>query len=449
MKNTTTTVSPQQSTRCFAQEGTTYYSLLVIIAFLAVCINLGVIFTMATNRYLRTKRNAFLASLTVSDLLTGLVTIPLHVLCNCYHKSVGTLYLVQVVCFRFIAISTMLNIFMITVERYIGILYPIRYTVILTKTRTVILLSCTWATSISSALVSYSWLVVSNPSSANTLRREEKPERVYFIFAFVLFFLLPLAVMVVMYTRMFRTISSARKSASKTRMYFTIVPIKDSEVQSCYGSVGNMPRRERSRSHGTFGEHLDAQDGLVTNQRLRSKSFLSPPVVMHCSSNVSLGSRIASGSSVLKDQKDNETVFPSDKNPITNRVSLVRKFSDACGIAASKLRILRQGNDEDHWRQAGVIRERRVLIIFAAMLSFFVFSWLSWYIMLFNIVRMIRVPAIILDCFDILRFSVSFFNPILYTFFKKDFRVGLARSIRRKKYRQVKEKELETKMLKS
>ena len=64
------------------------------------------------------------------------------------------------------------------------------------------------------------------------------------------------------------------------------------------------------------------------------------------------------------------------------------------------------------------------------MLSVFVFCWLTWYIMLLDFVRVIRVPEVVLDCLDVLRFSVSFINPMLYTFLKKDFRIALAKSVR-------------------
>ena len=243
---TTTNIS---SLHCFAQD-TAYYSILTIIAIITVCINSGVIYIMATNPHLRTKRNAFLASLTVSDLLNGLVAIPLHILCNCLYTSVENLTIAQAICFRFIAISTMLNVFMITIERYIGIIYPIKYTIILTKPRTFILLSSTWATSISSALVSYSWLV--NSASSQLSEEEERLEHGYFIFAFVAFFFLPLVVMFVLYTKMFRAISKARKSASKARVYLTKVLLDNPR-----GPAENVERRERSRSHGSYGDGRD------------------------------------------------------------------------------------------------------------------------------------------------------------------------------------------------
>ena len=420
---TTTNIS---SLHCFAQD-TAYYSILTIIAIITVCINSGVIYIMATNPHLRTKRNAFLASLTVSDLLNGLVAIPLHILCNCLYTSVENLTIAQAICFRFIAISTMLNVFMITIERYIGIIYPIKYTIILTKPRTFILLSSTWATSISSALVSYSWLV--NSASSQLSEEEERLEHGYFIFAFVAFFFLPLVVMFVLYTKMFRAISKARKSASKARVYLTKVLLDNPR-----GPAENVERRERSRSHGSYGDQLTVPD-ITTRRRQRSISLLSAPDILRRPSNVSCTSGISLGS-----QRINEhgSLCAENKPCNRGRNTLVRKFSDACSSTASKLRLSRQRIGDSH-----IVREHRVLIIFVTMLSVFVFCWVTWYIMLLDFVRVIRVPEVVLDCLDVLRFSVSFINPMLYTFLKKDFRIALAKSVRGGPAKDCKKKEAE------
>lgn len=412
---TTTTTTTVSSLHCFAQE-TAYNSILTLIAFVTVCINSGVIYTMATNPHLRTKRNAFLASLTVSDLLNGLVAIPLHILCNCLYTSVENLTVAQAICFRFIATSTMLNVFMITVERYIGIIYPIKYAIILTKPRTFILLSSTWATSLSSGLVSYSWLV--NSSSTKLSAEEERLEHGYFIFAFVAFFFLPLVVMSVLYTKMFRAISKARRSASKARVYLTKVLLENPPR----GPRENVERRKRSRSHGSYGDQLNVPD--ATTRRQRSISLLSAPDILRRPSNASQDSVSLGSQSIIQHES------LCDKKPTKERNSLMRKLSGACSSAASKLHLHRQGTSEDRWGYSRVVREHRVLIIFVTMLSVFVFCWLTWYIMLLDFVRVIHVPEAILDCLDVLRFSVSFINPMLYTFLKKDFRIAFAKSVR-------------------
>jgi hypothetical protein len=113
------------------------------------------------------------------------------------------------------------------------------------------------------------------------------------------------------------------------------------------------------------------------------------------------------------------------------KTSFAERICDACESAAAKLRMLRQGSNEDRWGQARIKREHRVLLVFVTMLSVFAFSWISWYILVLDFAYSFSIPSVVLDCFDILRFSVSFVNPILYTFFKKDFRVVFKKSLRK------------------
>ena len=514
---------------CFSDERA-YYSLLIVISFFIVCINFDVIYTMATNKTLQTKRNAFLLSLSVSDLLTGLVSIPLHITSNCRDPPSEILILAQAICFRFIAISTMLNILMITIERYFGILYPIRYQFILTKARTSILITCTWATSISSALVSYSWLSSVNAGEDKIPIRERPFEKAYFIFSFLAFFLIPLIIMTVLYTKMFRAISKARKLASKSRKYLkncdrsqSTIPRSPVEIRltrprsvtvGCYGdqhhrSLPHSPAttRDRSESHG---------DNLIADGKFRSRSF-SPgrmeSMVTHIESNgqcsvtvsplqsptwllttekrrhesgqivypevktvheqnqsqspylclplneatryaahhgsydrfLSSSHRFKSTNSLSTSTYSLDNMRGSHSKPLekyqsdsviaskekVEKCSLAMRLSDACEIAASKLRMFRQGSNEDRWGQAKIKREHRVLLVFVTMLSMFVLGWISWYIMVLDFTYSIYIPPVVLDCLDILRYSISFVNPILYTFFKKDFRVAFKKSLRR------------------
>lgn len=488
---------------------------------------------MATNKTLQTKRNAFLLSLSVSDLLNGAVSIPLHILCNCYNPGSETLVLAQAICFRFVAISTMLNILMITIERYIGIIYPIRYQFILTKARTSILIICTWATSVSSALVSYSWLISVPAGQDHIPLRERQFERAYFIFSFVAFFLLPLVVMTVLYTKMFRAISKARRLASKARMYLkncdrSQSPIPRSPVEirltrprsvtvgccndhhQSYGQTRSLPQSpatipSRIQARGSFREQPTPSqlrcrsparvDTIVTHSESHgitvspiqsSSPFAAPanhrPVSNqlswpeNCSAQnqspylnlpLSEASRYAShhgsydrflssshrflsssqrlkstsslststqaidetrGAKPLKKYQSDGMIATREKS---EKCSFAERLSDVCETAASKLRTLRHGSNEDRWGHARIKREHRVLLVFVTMLLVFVLGWISWYVLVLDFTYSINIPAVVLDCFDILRFSVSFINPILYTFLKKDFRLAFKKSLRK------------------
>lgn len=59
-----------------------YDSCLAVLSFMIVLINVLVIYLFLNKDYLRTKTNSFLVSLAFSDLMTGLLTIPLYLICN-------------------------------------------------------------------------------------------------------------------------------------------------------------------------------------------------------------------------------------------------------------------------------------------------------------------------------------------------------------------------------
>lgn len=502
MENETRNDDDLWSGKCFKDDGV-YYSLLVVVSFLTTYINLDVIFTMASNKMLQTKRNAFLLSLSVSDLMTGLVSIPLHIASNCLNQQLQTLILAQAICFRFLAISTMLNILMITIERYIGILYPIRYQVILTKTRMCILVTLSWATSISAALVSCSWLITVPAGNENVPMREAQFERAYFLFSFVTFFILPLFTMAILYAKMFRTISKAKSLESKARTYLkkfersqSSTPRSHLEIRitrprsvtvdsylnrpsrsDYFQTLSQTPTSMRSSSHLAVHENLgslpssphccETQSPMLTTAQKDSSNKLSVPKHSrrfpkspHLELPVNEASRypkhhgsydrflnvknklksttwLTNSTQSIELTRSAEPIgkYRSDDVIINRRrkehSSLADRLSDVCESAVTKLRMLRHGSSEDRWSTTKIKGEHRVLLVFVTMLSVFALSWISWYIVVLDFMYGVHIPSVVLDCFDILRFSVSFVNPILYTFFKNDFRCAFKRRLQK------------------
>ncbi|XP_031549845.1 5-hydroxytryptamine receptor 2A-like [Actinia tenebrosa] len=80
----------------------------------------------------------------------------------------------------------------------------------------------------------------------------------------------------------------------------------------------------------------------------------------------------------------------------------------------------------------GITNERKCLAIFACMAVLFAICWLPWFLLTFlatltavvkQLLPIIAKPETmsLLKTFAIVRFSTSIINPILYTFFKRDF----------------------------
>ena len=131
--------------------------LLVLLAVLIITANLIVILLVVLRKPLQSLTNVCLTSLALTDSCEGFVSIPLIIACSstCFLEY---LCLAMDLCQRFLAISTITHLLIITTERYIMIIYPMWYPRIVTKKRILLLLASTWIFSLSLSLIQLSWL---------------------------------------------------------------------------------------------------------------------------------------------------------------------------------------------------------------------------------------------------------------------------------------------------
>ncbi|XP_032222760.1 histamine H2 receptor [Nematostella vectensis] len=146
------------------------FSFLLVLSLLIIATNSSVIYFVASRRYLKTSTNIALASLAASDLLTGLLAIPLIVTCNIHHK----VCLAMDITSRFIAYSTVLHLLVVTLERYIMIVHAMKYKLWITKKRTSIVLTSVWVFSAATSFIQLSWVDLKNPNDPtdSTLKKD-------------------------------------------------------------------------------------------------------------------------------------------------------------------------------------------------------------------------------------------------------------------------------------
>ena len=178
-----------------------YDAPLIALSFLIVCINSLVIYMFFTRVSLQTKTNSLLVSLAISDSLNGLCSIPLTIFCNLFLNE--NLCYTTAVFYRFISISTMYHICVVTLERYIYVLYPMKYIHIVTAPRLLKLILSVWLFSILAAGMQTIW----NSPDEYFADEQINPTRfklnlAYNSFCAVFCFLIPLIIMIVSYTRM-------------------------------------------------------------------------------------------------------------------------------------------------------------------------------------------------------------------------------------------------------
>ena len=172
----------------------------IVLACCIIAINLTVIILFFRYRSLKTVTNSFLVSLAASDLLAGLLGIPLYISCTVFGDNFCPPALLI---WRFISVSTVLHILLVSVDRYIAIKYALRYHNIITRTVFIALTTVAWTSSAFVSLIQLSWR-----TNASMDEDEETNTAViiYDLTIFAVFFVVPLCVMAFTYSRIFLTV---------------------------------------------------------------------------------------------------------------------------------------------------------------------------------------------------------------------------------------------------
>ncbi|KAJ7382021.1 hypothetical protein OS493_037609 [Desmophyllum pertusum] len=198
--NTTATPPSEEDKTYF---NAVYDGLLIVLSVLVIAINVLVISLFFYKEYLQTKTNSLLISLAVSDLMVGVLAIPLSIACNAILEE--GVCIAAALIYRFIAVSTMYHILVVTLERYIYVMYPMKYINIVTVPRLLKAIAGLWLFSLFVSLIQLAW---EDPTKFFEKRDEASLRYAlgYNIFGLVFCFFLPALFMAISYVRMFMVI---------------------------------------------------------------------------------------------------------------------------------------------------------------------------------------------------------------------------------------------------
>ncbi|XP_021094983.1 histamine H2 receptor isoform X1 [Heterocephalus glaber] len=192
--------------------------ILVVLILITVAGNVVVCLAVGLNRRLRSLTNCFIVSLAVTDLLLGLLVLPFSaiyqlsckwsfskVFCNIY-TSLDVM----------LCTASILNLFMISLDRYCAVTDPLRYPVLITPARVAISLVFIWVISITLSFLSIhlGWNSRNETSKDNdtTLKCKVQVNEVYGLVDGLVTFYLPLLIMCITYFRIFKI---AREQAKR------------------------------------------------------------------------------------------------------------------------------------------------------------------------------------------------------------------------------------------
>ncbi|XP_028270472.1 alpha-1A adrenergic receptor [Parambassis ranga] len=165
--------------------------------------NILVILSVVCHRHLRTVTHYFIVNLAVADLLLSSTVLPFSAIFEILDRWVfGRVFCniwaaVDVLC----CTASIMSLCVISVDRYIGVSYPLRYPSIVTKRRALLAVMLLWVLSIIISIGPLFGWKEPAPEDESICKITEEPG--YAIFSAVGSFYLPLAIILVMYCRVY------------------------------------------------------------------------------------------------------------------------------------------------------------------------------------------------------------------------------------------------------
>lgn len=206
-----------------------YYIILAsLLAFVAVVGNGIVIYLICTRRRLHVVTNYFVVSLAAADFLVGLFLPTFIIACDFWSDCQITTYNMF---FNLFTLTSIANLFVMTVDRYISIVHPLRYQSYATSSRLFGAMLASW---IIPGLLSFSPLFWKFSSLEKVSK--DTATKVHAFIVITAFEVVPTVVMPAMYAHIFRT---ARKHARQVAVQITQLEFNSTCSQQVFNEKTN------------------------------------------------------------------------------------------------------------------------------------------------------------------------------------------------------------------
>ena len=139
-----------------------------VLSFLTIIGNGFTIFLVCSRRNLRTKTNAFIVSLAVADFCVGLSVIPSMFFCDITNTCLWPYDLfswASIIRWLF-GLSSVVNLCLLVLDRFIAIVYPLKYITLMTRRRITQAIFFSWVLTVCYKVINFTLFFVSYQSNS-------------------------------------------------------------------------------------------------------------------------------------------------------------------------------------------------------------------------------------------------------------------------------------------
>ncbi|XP_014679556.1 PREDICTED: 5-hydroxytryptamine receptor 1D-like [Priapulus caudatus] len=452
----------------------TFVAVVIIVA--TVVGNLLVVAAVCTEPRLRKVSNSYIVSLAAADLAVGLIVCPIML---AYHLLGGwtlgvvmcdVLVSVDVIC----CTASIMNLCVISIDRYYAITQPLRYVYKRTPRRAATMIASVWLFSFVIALPPLvGWREPRPGPMTECMISQDKG---YTVFSTVGAFYLPLIVMLAVYWQVYR-------AALRRQMHWVPGPGSSracvgalcTSTRSLYNSILTAGDEKEEEEHGRNSPGKRMSEPWLSWRSSLSSSSLSlrhSDVALSAASigrlkrirELSLGlmsSRKSppKGSNTLNAIVESNAVVAASSDEqhspaeILNNNSRQNELLEMHSIGGDHVVInsRRVGGDGQHLvapvlahrvhrkrhsdvNRISMCQERRAAKTLGIIMGCFVVCWLPFFLiaLLMPLCESCDVPPLVITGFTWLGYFNSALNPIIYTCFNEDFRKAFARILHSK-----------------
>ncbi|XP_033947648.1 adrenoceptor alpha 1Aa [Pseudochaenichthys georgianus] len=211
--------------------------------------NILVILSVVCHRHLRTVTHYFIVNLAVADLLLSTTVLPFSAI----HEIVDRWVFGRAFCNVWAAVdvlcctASIMSLCVISVDRYIGVSYPLRYPTIMTKHRALLAVMLLWVLSIIISVGPLFGWKEPEPEDESICKINQEPA--YAIFSALGSFYLPLAIILAMYCQVY--VVAHRESRDLREGYKTEKSDSEQVILRIHRGNTTVPEDEglHSRTH--------------------------------------------------------------------------------------------------------------------------------------------------------------------------------------------------------